>query len=412
MRLKKVISDILPLLITAVVVAGGAYYIGYEKGAENPQNIIVKGITNIEDDDVSADFGVFWQAWHIIKEEHIDGADSDDKELMYGSISGMLKGLHDPNTVFFPAADAQKFQEDIQGSFAGIGAEIGIRNDRLVIVAPLKNSPAERIGLVAGDWIIAVDEEPTQDVNINDAVKMIRGEEGVAVVLLIFRDGWDGPKDFTIVREHIQIPTLDYEITEDGIVHLKMYSFNGNSLQLFYEAMAESLLGSAKGLVLDLRNNPGGFLDVAVNLAGWFVERGSVVVSEEFRSGAREPFMVSGNEILKDFPTVVLINGGSASASEILAGALRDLNGVPIVGEQSFGKGTVQQLKTLKDSSSLKVTIARWLLPNGGVIEKNGLTPDYVVEITDEDREAGNDPQLEKALELLRDEIELAKAGS
>lgn len=397
---------IISLAIIVALLVGGAYYAGYTSGIQRPETIVVKEFKNTTPDtEIAADFNLFWQAWKKVKEEHIRGAEIKDQDFVYGAISGMVGTTKDPNTNFFPPEDSKKFVEDISGSFGGIGAEIGIRNDQLVIVAPLKDSPAERVGLRSGDKILKVDDKTTSGVNVNDAVKMIRGEIGTSVVLTILRNDWSITKDFSIVRETIVIPTLDWEMKEGKIAHLKLYNFNENAPFLFYKAGLEMILNDARGIILDLRNNPGGFLEVAVNLAGWFLDKGSTVVTEQFRSGNNRPFAANGNEAFKNTPLVILINQGSASASEILAGALRDHRSIKLIGEKSFGKGTVQELFKLKDDSTLKITVARWLLPNGQAIDENGLAPDYEVKITEEDVKAEKDPQLEKAIEILKAEL-------
>lgn len=404
MLLKRATLVLISGIAAAFLVLGGSFYIGYRLGQKDPYVVTVKSITNVDDPDIQADFGVFWQAWDKLREKHIDGGAAKNQDLIYGAITGLANSFKDPHTVFFPPPDAKKFEEDVSGSFGGIGAEIGVREEQLVVIAPLKDSPAERAGLQPKDSILKINDEFTSGLNVNDAVKKIRGEIGTEVVLTIFRDGWEEPQEFTIVRQEIKVPTLDWDVKEGNILHIKLYSFNENAPMLFYRAMVDGLLKGAEGLVLDMRNNPGGFLEVSVNLAGWFLPRGSVVVTEDFRSEEDVVFRASGNEALKNFPVVVLVNGGSASASEILAGALRDIRGIKLVGEKTFGKGTVQELVKLKDGSSLKITIAKWLLPSGKAIEKNGLEPDFEVKISDKDKDA--DPQLLKAFEVLKTQIE------
>lgn len=393
------------LLIAVLLSGGGAFYVGYQRGVENPKEITIEGLTNIGDEDVKADFGIFWEAWEKIKTEHIEGEKADEQKMVYGAVSGMVDSLEDPNTVFLPPEDSKKFNEDISGSFGGIGAEIGIRDNQLIVVAPLKNSPAERAGLKSGDKILKVDDKVTGGIDVNEAVKIIRGPVGKEVVLTILREDWKNSQDITIVREVIKIPTLDLEIVDGDLAHLQLYSFNESALPGFYKAILEAITANAQGLILDLRNNPGGFLEVAVNLAGWFLDRGKIVVTEEFRSGDKKVFRANGNEALKEAAVVILVNKGSASASEILAGALRDHKEYPLIGEKTFGKGTVQELHELRDKSSLKITVAHWLLPKGELIEKNGLEPDYEIKLTEEDIKAEKDPQLEKAIEVLRKEI-------
>ncbi|OGY62830.1 MAG: hypothetical protein A2745_03500 [Candidatus Harrisonbacteria bacterium RIFCSPHIGHO2_01_FULL_44_13] len=402
---KQIILAVSAVMIAALL-SGGFYYFGYKTGVQQSKTIIIEEARNIETPEkIGVDFSVFWQAWEKLKEEHVRGAEAKNQDLVYGAISGMVDSLKDPNTNFFPPEDSKKFEEDVNGSFGGIGAEIGIRDDQLVIVAPLKGSPAERAGLKSGDKILKVDDKVTAGMKVNDAVKIIRGEIGAKVVLMISRKDWENPKDISIVRETIIIPTVDWEMKEGNLAHIKLYNFSENAPLAFYKAGLEALLNGAQGVILDLRNDPGGFLEVAVHLAGWFLEKGSTVVAEEFRSGNNRTFAAQGNEALKDLPVVVIINQGSASASEILAGALRDNRGVKLIGEKSFGKGTVQELFRLKDDSSIKITVARWLLPNGQVIDENGLQPDYEVKLTEEDAKAGKDPQLEKAIEVLKAEL-------
>lgn len=402
MIIKKPALFLVAVIATAVLAVGGSLYVGYRLGQQDPHVITVKNITNIDDPGVKADFGLFWQVWEKLKDFHIDGGKISDRDLVYGAVTGLVNSLKDPHTVFFPPSDAKKFEEDVTGNFGGIGAEIGVRDDQLVVIAPIKDSPAEKAGLLAKDKILKINDDIVANADVNEAVKKIRGEIGTSVTLTILRNGWEKPKEFTIVRAEIKVPTLDWDIKDDKILHIKFYAFNENAPLLFYRAILDGSLRGAKGIVLDLRNNPGGFLEVAVNISGWFFPRGSVVVTEAFRSGENQSYKTNGNAALKDIPVVVLVNGGSASASEILAGALRDLRGAKLVGEKTFGKGTVQELQSLKDGSSLKITIARWLTPNGNTIDKNGLTPDYEVKLKEEDAKAGNDPQLEKAFEVLK----------
>ena len=407
MKSKKIVL----LVIGAVIISVGFFYLGYSKGVLYPKEIIVRGIDNLEEDEINVNFGIFWQVWDKIKKDYIDGESAKDQDLVYGAVGGMVDALKDPNTVFFPPEDAKKFEEDVSGSFGGIGAEIGIRNEQLVIIAPLKDSPAERSSLKSNDKILLIDKTPTTGLDVNEAVKIIRGEIGTKVTLAILRNGWSEPKDFTITRETIKVPTLDFTMTDDQIAHLQLYSFNENANYLFYQAALKTLTGDARGMGLDLRNNPGGYLEVAVDLASWFIDRGKLVVSEKFRSGAETAFRANGNGALKNLPIVVLVNQGSASASEILAGALRDQRGAKLVGEKTFGKGSVQEVMPLADNSSLKVTIAHWVLPSGQIIDKTGLAPDFEVKLTDEDREAERDPQLDKALEVLRLQLEPVKSS-
>lgn len=402
MPLKRIIL----LVGIIVLISGGAFYIGYQNGINKPKEIIVSGVANITDEKSPIDFGIFWEVWDKLKNQHIYGEKTENQKMIYGAVSGLVNSLGDPNTIFFPPADSKKFVEDISGEFGGIGAEIDIRDEQLVIVAPLKSTPAERAGLKGGDKILAINNEPTANlIDVNEAVKKIRGPVGKDVILTILRNGWGKPKDIPITREIIQIPTLEWEMKDGKIAYIKLYSFNEKASFAFYNAIVEAALQGADGIILDLRNDPGGFLEVAVNLAGWWLDKGAVVTTEEFRSGEKKNFLASGNSALKDAPTVVLVNKGSASASEILAGALRDHLSIKLIGEKTYGKGTVQELQDLKDGSSLKITIAHWRLPKGDIIEKNGLNPDIEIKLKEEDFKAKKDPQLDKAIEILKEEI-------
>ncbi len=269
----------------------------------------------------------------------------------------------------------------------------------------MKDTPASRAGILAGDQILKINSSSTDGITIEKAVSLIRGPEGTEVILTIFREGWSKTKDFKMVRANIVVPTLEVETVNDHITHLSLHGFNGNAEPLFYQAMLKELRNGSRGLILDLRNDPGGFLEVAVNLAGWFLPKGSLVVSEAGTVKPSQDFRAVGNAMLVNFPVVALVNGGSASAAEILAGALRDVRHIKLVGETSFGKGTVQELQHLRDGSSIKVTVAHWVLPSGQILENGGLKPDVEVKLTDEDIANKKDPQLNKAIEVLKQEI-------
>lgn len=388
---------IIGAVVLVIVIAGGAFY----GGVEYAKDTKVVAITDSREV-VDADFSLFWEAIQTAKDKYVDEEEFDDQELVYGAIRGALATLQDPYTTFFSPSDAKKFEEDLEGAFGGIGAEIGLKNNELVVIAPLKGNPAEEVGLKPGDRILKVDETFTAGMAVEEVVKIIRGEPGSTVTLLIFREGFDEAKEYAIQRRIIVVPTLDYEMKEGNVMYAHLYNFNGNAPSLFYEMALQALTRGAKGMVLDLRNNPGGFLDVATNLAGWFVGRGEVVVKEKFRGGEEQPLLANGNEALIRMPVIVVVNAGSASASEILAGALRDIRGALLVGEKTFGKGSVQEIEYLKDGATVKVTIAEWLTPAGTVIDGEGLTPDHEVKGNGKE---GEDPQLDKALELMWSEI-------
>ena len=402
------LGGLVVVVIVLAAVSLGSYYLGFRNGVEEPRKVVVENIAGANlPDEFSADFGIFWETWDKLRETYIGKEDlGDQQKLVYGAVKGMVNSLQDPNTSFFTPEESEQFNQDLSGSFGGVGAEIGSKEGQLIVIAPLKNSPAEKAGLKASDKILKVDGKSTEGLEVSEAVRLIRGEVGTKVTLTIIREGWQSPRDVEIARETIQVPTVEWSMKEGNIIHLELSSFSANTPFAFFQAIAGGLRQGGDGLILDMRNNPGGFLEVSVNLAGWFVNRGDVVVSEKFTGGDEKVFRAYGNEALKNFPVVVIMNEGSASASEILAGALRVHNGTKIVGAKSFGKGTVQQLIDLSDGSTLKVTISHWLLPDGHLIEGNGLEPDFKVTVTDEDLMAGRDPQLDKAIEVLKQEMQ------
>jgi carboxyl-terminal processing protease len=403
---RKTAGIILACILILSFATSGAYYLGFKTGLEQTKNIVIKNVTDTDaPEDVKINFSLFWEAWSKLKEKHIKGTEIDERTLLYGAINGITNAFDDPNTTFFEPDEAKKFNEDISGNFSGLGAEIGIREGRLLIISPLKDSPAEKAGLQPGDYITKIGGESTNGITVEEAAKKLRGEPGTKIVLTILKEESGEEKDIEITREPIQIPTVEWDMIDGNIIHLRIFSFNANTPTAFQKAMISSLLDNGKGMILDLRNNPGGLLDVAVDIAGWFLDRGSIVVTERFTSGEEKPFRASGNEALKDFPVVILINKGSASASEILAGALSVYKDTKLIGEKSFGKGTVQSLEELSDGSTLKITIANWLLPDGTIIEGNGLEPDFQIQISQEEIEAGKDPQLNKAIEILKQEL-------
>ena len=349
------------------------------------------------------DFSLFWEAYHKLQEKFVDKEKFDLQKMIYGAISGMVKSLEDPYTIFLPPEETKRFIEDVKGTFEGVGMEIGIRKGQLQVIAPLEGTPAQKAGLRAGDKILKIDDKSTIDITIEEAVNLIRGPKGTEVTLTIFREGWEEVKEFKIVRALIEIPSLKWEIKDNQIVYLKLYQFSEKASRDFSRVAWEILNSPAKKIILDLRNNPGGYLEVAQDIAGWFLEKGQIVTIEDFGEGKeKKKYLSQGPSRLLEYPLVILVNQGSASGSEILAGALRDNRGIILIGEKTFGKGSVQELEKLREGSSLKITIAKWLTPKGKLITDIGLEPDIKVQMTDEDYELGRDPQLDKALEVIK----------
>jgi len=363
----------------------------------------VSGLQSLVNQPGDVDFSLFWDAYNKLQENFIDPSKINSKEIIYGAIEGMAWSLKDPYTNFFDPEQAQRFQQNLSGSFNGIGVEIGIKKGLLTIIAPLKGTPGEKAGLKSGDIITGVNGQDTFNMPVEEVINLIRGQRGTVVTLTVARDGWDKAKDIEITRDTIKIPSIELSYLENGdTAYVQIYEFGG-TLKADFEATALKIIqSSAKRIILDLRDNPGGYLDTAQDIAGWFLQKGQTVTIEDFgKDKPQQIFKTEGNSNLLDYPLVVLINQGSASASEILAGALRDNRNVKLIGEKSFGKGCVQQVLYLEDGSFLKITIANWLTPNGSSISDVGLTPDVKVDITDEDFEAKKDPQLDKALEIV-----------
>ncbi len=346
------------------------------------------------------DFDLYWEVWDKIKSNYVDTNQLTDKELFYGSLRGLAESTEDPYTTFMDPDETKEFTDDLAGTFEGIGAEIGIRKDIPTVIAPLDGMPAQKAGLRAGDKIYAVDSEPTIGLSLNEIIKKIRGPKDTEVTLTIIR-GEEKPNDIKITRSIIVTQSVKTEMRADGIYVVKVSNFNNDTQQLFNVAVNDILIKNPKGIILDLRNNPGGYLETSVSLASEWVEEGPVV-AEQFNGNRRNEYPARGKARLKDFPTVVLVNQGSASASEILAGALRDYKLAKIVGETTYGKGSVQSLSDLSGGATLKITVAKWLTPAGDYINDKGLEPDVVVEMTMDDVDNERDPQLDKALEILK----------
>lgn len=344
------------------------------------------------------DFAQFWNVWNLVKENFYKQPVSD-KDLFYGAMRGMVAASGDRYTVFFDPEEAEQFSSALAGTFSGIGAELGVKDGFLVIVAPLPDSPAERAGLLAGDKILAIDQVETTGMAVDQAVLKIRGEEGTDVTLTVSHDGMQDAEEVVITRSVITIDSVKWSIDENGIATVNIYTFNQDTNGLFNEAVNELLSKDAKGIVLDLRSDPGGFLTAAIDVASAWIGYQPVVLEKQQEETQAYPGVSAPR--LAGIPTVVLVDGGSASASEIVAGALQDYGLATLVGTQTFGKGSVQDYRDLPDGSSVKITIAQWFTPKGRTIHETGITPDVTVEYTKEDADAKRDPQKEKALEVL-----------
>ncbi|MCF7815674.1 MAG: S41 family peptidase [Candidatus Pacebacteria bacterium] len=357
--------------------------------------------------DDTIDLTEFWRVWNTLDQKFVQSSTTeqiDTRKKLEGAISGLVKSYGDPYTVYMPPSQASMFEEDISGNFSGVGMEVGIRDNLVTVIAPLPESPAENAGLMAGDSILKINDKSAEGMNIDEAVLLIRGERGTEVTFTILRAEEDEFLTISVIRDTITIPTSKTEIKDDVFI-ISLYSFNAISELEMQNALREFVKSKKKKLIFDLRGNPGGYLQSAVGIASYFLPLGKTVVRESFGDDIKEEVYRSSGKNLGFFTPkkfIVLVDGGSASASEILAGALKEHGVATIIGAQTFGKGSVQELVKLDDGSSLKITIARWLTPNGLSISAGGLTPDIVVERTADDRTANIDPQMDAALEFMK----------
>lgn len=351
--------------------------------------------------DQKIDFSLFWQVWNFVKDNYVTQP-VDEKKMFYGALSGIVASLGDPHSVFLDPETSKEFNQELSSSLEGIGAEVGIKKGELTVIAPLPESPAEKAGLRAGDKIFKIDDLETHGIAIDYAISLIRGKAGTKVRLTISRDGLTEAKEFDITREKIYFKTVKWEKKENNIVLLTISNFNEDTEADFNLAAKQILAESPSGIILDLRNNPGGFLDTAVKVSSFWIDKDQVVVKEKFSNGNILNHKSNGPTYFKDYKTAILVNQGSASGSEIVAGALQDYGLATLIGKKTFGKGSVQTLEDLKDGSAIKLTIAKWLTPRERSIDEEGIKPDIEVDLTDEDYNNDKDPQLEKAIEFIK----------
>lgn len=349
----------------------------------------------------NVDFSVFWRAWDLIVEKY-DGQ-LDYQNMVYGAIRGMTESLGDDYTSFLSPEDAQRLEQDLSGVIYGIGAEVGIKNDVLTIIAPIEDSPAKKAGLMPGDVITAIDGENTNNMNLDVAVYKIRGDEGTSVKLNILRE--DKELEFEIKREKITVSSVDSEILDKNIGYVEIRRFDENTTSSLRDALDNFIAHNTSKVILDLRDNPGGYLDESISVTSEFVKSGVVVTEKkDTESDTKYDYKSTGRGKMtsKDIKIIVLVNEGSASASEIVAGALQDYKRATIVGMTTFGKGSVQEIENLSRGAQIKITVAHWYTPYGRNITKEGIKPDIEVDLTEDDYNNDRDPQLLKAIELLK----------
>ncbi len=412
------------IALALLLLAGG---IGYRLGERRANFSVTADKRLILNQQVppqtNIDFSLFWDVWQRLFRYYIDAKSLDPQKMVWGAISGMVGATGDPYTVFLPPKENKDFKEELGGAFEGIGAQLGMKDNHVIVVAPLKGMPAQKAGVKSGDWIIKVDGEETTGWSVQQAVSKIRGPRGTKVTLTVLHENAQKALELAIVRDTITVPSVDFwvksasEIKEISAVpgseklrqkpgrvaYLHLSRFGDHTSDEWNKAVGEILLaqqtnGRLKGLIFDLRNNPGGYLDGSVFIASEFLKSG-VVVSQVNSDGTKDDYPVNRRGRLLDIPLIVLINKGSASASEIVAGALRDYKRATLVGEISFGKGSVQTPQELSGGAGLHITTGRWLLPKGDSISKKGVTPEIVVSL--ENGDASADTQLAKAVELL-----------
>lgn len=389
----------------------GSYFLGVNQGKKQKeeqkaiplsQSLVENKLPGV---DQKIDFSLFWKVWDLVKEKHVDKDKLDAQKMVYGAINGFLKATGDPYSTFFDPAESKSFSEEIEGSFEGIGAELGVKDEILTVIAPLDGSPAQKAGMRAGDKILKIDGKITTDFTVYQAVDLIRGKKGTTVTLTVLHEGEQETKDVVVTRDTIEVKSVKMEFKDDKIAYIKITKFGDNTGKEFNDAISRINSDNTRGIIIDMRNNPGGLLDKAVDIASKMIPKGKVVVTEEDGAGNKESLKTSGGDRLSSVPTVVLINEGSASASEILAGALRDDQGTTLIGKKSFGKGSVQELISLPGGSSVKITVAKWLTPNGEYIMEKGINPDVEVNMSADDFNNNRDPQLDRAMEVLKEKI-------
>jgi len=391
-------------IILLLVVAGGALFGGMKLGAKG---YIFSGhsftVINQNNAPKTVDYGLLWQVLDDLNQKDIDKP-LDQQALLYGAAKGLVSAVGDPYTTFFDPQSLKDFQTELGGSFEGIGAEVGLKNGVITIISPLDGSPAKQAGLISGDEILKIDGQDTSGMTLDDAVNKIRGPKNSVVKLTILHPNAAQSQDISVTRQTITVQSVKYSVKNDNgkkIEYIAITTFGDDTTALFRQAAQDALKNNVSGIIVDLRDDGGGYLDDAVNIASYWVEPGNLVVSEQHSDGTKQDYKATGGNTLNHIPTIVLVNGGTASASEILSGALHDYNFAKLLGEKTFGKGSVQELISLPYNTALKVTVAKWLTPKGVNLNHNGLNPDISVTRTTDQIQNNQDPQMDKALQLL-----------
>ncbi len=408
---RQIILSIATAVIGVVVLVCGGFVGGYFFATHSGG---AGSVTASSEEPRGVDFSPVWKAWNVIDQQFVPVAVAsssplatstviEDQQKVYGMISGLTASLNDPYSFFLPPSQNQDFTSSISGSFDGVGMEVDIKDGVLTVVSPLKGTPAAAAGIRSGDQILKIDGVSTSGMDTTTAVDEIRGQKGTQVSLTIQRSGWGSPRVINVTRDVINVPVVETEARSDGIFYIQFTEFTANSSDLFRNALRQFVQSGDSKLILDLRGNPGGYLDAAVDIGSWFLPSGDTIVTEDYAGNSTNIVHRSfGYDIFnKNLKMVILVDGGSASAAEILADALHYWGVAELVGTKTFGKGSVQELINITPDTALKLTVARWLGPDGQQIPHQGISPDVQVDITDADIAAGLDPQLAKAVELL-----------
>ncbi len=392
------------IFVLVLLVLFGVFRLGYTVG-QSGYTFSVKQfkLVNKNNPNQEVDYSLLWQALDVVNRKYIEKDQIDQKKVLYGAISGAVRAAGDEYTEFFDPETLAKFRTELKGTFSGIGAEIGKQDGSIVIVAPIEDSPAQKAGLRAKDIILKInDTAVTDEWTTDEAANSIRGEAGSSVKLTIFREGQTAPFDVTIVRAQIEIKSVKIhyqEVNGKQVAIISISKFGDDTERLFDAAITELRTKNISGIVVDVRNNPGGYLDAAVDLASNWLDKSKLVVKEAHSEKDVIDYYSDGSNTIGNIKTVVLVNGGSASASEILSGALKDNAKALLIGEKSFGKGSVQELIQLSQDTAVKVTVAKWITPGGKNLNKDGLVPDIEVKLSDDDIKNNRDPQLDRALQ-------------
>ncbi len=397
---KRILGYSAALLVVVVSFSLGTAF-GYSK---RPWIERVNGVENKEPQVVtSVDFDPFWKAWNIINEKSPDAAKLTDQDRVWGAVKGLVGSLNDPYSTFFPPEEAKQFAETIDNQFSGVGMEVGIKDKTLTVVSPMKGSPADKAGIKSGDKIFKIDGKVTSEMTVDQAIKLIRGQAGTSVTLTVYREDEIEPLVIKIVRDVIKVPVVESKKRDDGVYVISVYNFGTEVAALFQKELQGFLSSGSNKLVIDLRGNPGGLLEAAIDMSSWFLPQGTAVVIEDFGAkGQPQTYRSRGYALpVQNLKIAILVDDGSASASEIMTGALQENGVAKVFGTQTFGKGSVQELVPLTSDTSIKITVAKWLTPKGNSISEKGITPDVEVKITKDDILKKRDPVLEKAAAYL-----------